>query len=98
MAGEPRADFATRFQPGNPGRPKGARSKLKEDFFKALADTFREHGRAAMEQMIENEPAAYIKVIASLMPKQMSDEDDNVVTPPILVIKAWEPGDEGGEG
>lgn len=97
MSDVPRRGSGRPFQPGNPGRPPGSRNKLKEDFFKALADTFREHGRAAMEQMIENEPAAYIKVIASLMPKQLSDEDDNVVTPPVLVIKAWEPGDEGGE-
>ena len=32
-----------RFQPGNPGRPKGSRNKFGEDFIAALAEDFAKH-------------------------------------------------------
>lgn len=86
------------FQKGNPGRPKGSRNRMKEDFLRTLADDFAEFGKEAIVHVRLEEPGTYLKIIASLMPKQLSDEDDQVVTPPVLVIKAWEPGDEGGEG
>lgn len=62
------------FQKGNkasPGRPKGSRHKLQENFLKALADDFEEHGVVAISDMRAKDPAAYIKTIASLMPKQV---------------------------
>jgi hypothetical protein len=57
------------FKPGNSGRPKGARSRLSEAFLKAVADDFEEHGIATLTAMREERPADYIKVIASLMPR-----------------------------
>ena len=38
----PREDV--QFKPGSPGRPKGARNKLKESFVSAYQRHFREHG------------------------------------------------------
>lgn len=58
------------FKPGNPGRPKGARNKLGEAFIQALHDDFNEHGIAAVEQVRIEKPDQYLKVIASLMPKE----------------------------
>ena len=38
-----------RFQPRNPGRPKGSRNKLGEDFIAALAADFAEHGKCVIQ-------------------------------------------------
>lgn len=59
-------------QSGNPaGRPKGARSKLGEDFVAALREDFTVHGVAAIQKMREEKPGDYIRVIASLLPKEL---------------------------
>ena len=60
-------------QSGNPkGRPKGSRNKLSEDFLKALHDDFMIHGVAAIENMREEKPSEYVRVIASLVPKDFN--------------------------
>ena len=57
-------------QSGNPGgKPVAARNKLQGDFVKALADDFAMHGEKAIQEMRENDPSGYIRMIASLMPK-----------------------------
>lgn len=64
-----------RFLPGNSGfggRPKGARNKLGEDFLKALQEDFATHGVTAVQKVREEKPDQYLKVIASLMPKEMN--------------------------
>jgi hypothetical protein len=64
------------FQPGNPGRPKGSRNKLSEAFVAAVYDDFQEHGVKAIEEMRLADPGAYVRVIASLMPKQVEIKED----------------------
>lgn len=60
-------------QSGNPaGRPKGARNKLGEAFVEALHEDFAEHGAAAIVAVREEKPDQYLKVIASLLPKEMT--------------------------
>ena len=60
-------------QSGNPaGRPKGSRHKLSEDFIRALAEDFENHGKDAIVKMREDRPGDYIKVIASLVPKDLN--------------------------
>ena len=67
-------------QSGNPaGRPKGARSKLGEEFLKALQSDFAAHGVAAIQAVREQKPDAYIKVIASILPKEI-DLGENAVS------------------
>ena len=58
-------------QSGNPGgKPAGARNRLTAKFLTALADDFEEHGAAAIEACRQTDPAAYIRVIVALCPKQ----------------------------
>lgn len=63
------------FQPGNSaniaGRPKGARSRLQENFLAVLANDFKENGEAAIQKMRVERPSEYVKCIASLMPRQL---------------------------
>lgn len=75
-------------QSGNPGgRPVGSRVKLQGDFMRELAEDFAKHGKSAIVEVRENEPAAYLKVVASLMPKEVEEKRalDNV---PDEVIEA----------
>lgn len=69
-----------RFQPGNPGRPKGARNKLGEDFINALHDDFTEHGVAAIQAVRQERPHEYVKVIASLLPKELKVTTESDLT------------------
>lgn len=56
---------------GGPGRPKGSRNKLGEDFIQALADDFAEHGVEAIATCRQESAKDYVKVVASLLPKEM---------------------------
>lgn len=66
------------FKPGNPGRPKGSRNKLGEAFIEALHDDFQEHGVKAIQTVREKKPDQYLKVIASLMPKDLNLNVNNL--------------------
>lgn len=58
---------------GNPaGRPKGARNKLGEAFIDALYEDFKAHGVDAIEAVRESKPDQYLKVIASILPKDLN--------------------------
>jgi hypothetical protein len=72
----PAKDSTTgRFLPGNSGgsgRPLGARNKLGEAFVADLYASWQDGGRAAIEQVRQNDPAAYLRIVASLLPKEPS--------------------------
>lgn len=63
------------FKPGesgNPGgRPTGARNRLQAKFLYTLADDFDKNGKEAIEKMREEDPSAYVRAVASLMPKEL---------------------------
>jgi hypothetical protein len=75
-------DEKGRFITGNTvgGRPKGSRNKLGEDFIKALHDDFEQHGIAAIQTMREDKPHEYVKVIASLLPKELKVTTESDLT------------------
>lgn len=76
--GERKPNYSTRFQkgnPGGPGRPKGARSKLKESFLAVMLKDFEEHGLDAVQKAREADPASYLRTIASILPKEVTGED-----------------------
>jgi len=60
-------------QSGNPaGRPKGARNKLGELFLEDLLAAWESQGPAAIKTVIEKKPQDFLKVVASLMPKDLN--------------------------
>ena len=76
-------DEKGRFLPGNSGfggRPKGSRNKLGEAFVSALHDDFEQHGVQALAEVREKDPAAYMRVIAGLLPKEFKIETTSDLT------------------
>ncbi len=63
------------FKPGNSGnpagRPLGARNRLAETFLEDLYRDWREHGAQSIETVRENDPGAYLKIVAGLIPREM---------------------------
>ncbi len=56
---------------GNPaGRPKGSRGKLAEAFWTDFAAAWEASGQAALESVAANDPGTFVRVAASLMPKE----------------------------
>lgn len=78
----PIKDEFGRFVPGvsgNPaGKPKGARTKLGEMFLEAMRDDFEVHGVEAITKVREERPQDYLRVIASLMPKDLNLNINNL--------------------
>lgn len=68
------------FKPGQSGNPKGRRPGTKErlagDFLRAMADDFAANGVAVIERVRESEPATYLKIVASALPKELVLKDD----------------------
>jgi hypothetical protein len=69
------AGKATQFKKGqaaNPGgKPVGSRNRLQGDFLRDLAEDFAQHGKAAITKTRTQQPAQYLKIVASLMPKEL---------------------------
>ena len=57
--------------PGGPGRPLGSKNRLSEYFLYELFDHFEEHGREAIERVCKDRPGEYLRIIASLIPKEL---------------------------
>jgi hypothetical protein len=63
------------FLPGHSsGRPKGARNRLQSSFLYALAEDFEKHGADAIKICRVEEPARYVQIVASLMPRELEIE------------------------
>jgi hypothetical protein len=62
-------------QSGNPaGRPKGSRNKLSTQFFDDFYSAWQEHGAEAIRQMALENPVAFVKVAATIVPKELEIE------------------------
>jgi hypothetical protein len=60
---------------GNGGRRKGAKNRLNADFVVALQQDFQEHGEATIRIVRAENPRDYLKIIASILPKEFILED-----------------------
>ena len=59
-------------QSGNPkGRPKGSRNRLAEQFVADVYQDWQEHGLSALRDARASKPADYLKVIASILPRDI---------------------------
>ena len=66
-------------QSGNPqGRPKGARNKLGEQFISDLYADWQEHGVETLAKVRDEKPDQYLKVIASILPKDLNVNINNM--------------------
>src|SRR5262249_14516852 len=67
-----------KFAPGYSGNPGGSleatRRSFNKDFLLALAADFKKHGAAAIEKVRKQNPAAYMKICALLVPREMKLE------------------------
>jgi hypothetical protein len=79
-----------RFKAGNPGRPKGSRNKLANDFVKALHEDFEQHGAQAIAKVREEDTSTYIRVIASILPKELKVESASALTDQQLSVRIRE--------
>jgi hypothetical protein len=74
-------------QSGNPaGRPKGSKHKLTEAFWNDFAGAWETHGIQALQHVAENDPSTFVRVAASVMPKDL-----DVSLARSYVIRAPEP-------
>jgi Family of unknown function (DUF5681) len=56
---------------GNPsGKPLGSRNKLKEAFWMDFCGAWETHGQAALAIVAQEDPSTFVKVAASIMPKE----------------------------
>jgi uncharacterized protein DUF5681 len=73
---------APQWQPGHSGNPKGrpigSRNKLNEKFILALHDDFQMHGPAVIAEVREKRPEIYLKVIASILPRELHFKSESV--------------------
>jgi hypothetical protein len=86
-----------KFLPGHSvkgGKPAGTRNKLTTMLLSALVADFAEFGPAAVKIMRVERPADYIRVIASLVPKELliqetalSEMSDDEIVESLAIIR-----------
>src|SRR5262245_63707171 len=63
---------------GNPaGRLRGSRNRLSEAVISALLRDFSKHGEKAIAKVRRTQPAAYLKCLALLVPREHKVEQSN---------------------
>src|SRR6476660_3188698 len=73
------------FEPGRSGNPAGApvgsrhRQQLNGEFIAALLRDFRQGGPKAIERVRRTQPAAYLKILALLVPREHKVEHSNPI-------------------
>jgi hypothetical protein len=76
VAEDDKAYLFQKGRSGNPaGRPRGARSRLGTAFVEAMLKDFGEFGEVVIATVRAEKPDQYLKVIASILPKEITGED-----------------------
>jgi predicted nuclease of restriction endonuclease-like RecB superfamily len=60
------------------GRRAGSRNRLSNDFIDALAKEFAEHGNEAMRLCRVERPIEFLKLVASIIPKEFEITDSRL--------------------
>lgn len=94
----PKAENLKSYKPGhsgNPGgKPVGARNRLQAAFLNALGDDFAAHGKEALRRCREEKPDVYVRMVASLMPKELEikrpleDLTDDELDASVVLLRA----------
>src|SRR5262249_21552284 len=76
-----RGDFlVSNFHPGNPGgSPDRARKALNAETIAELHRAFRIGGRQAINKVMRNQPAVFLKLLVLLVPREMKVEHSNPI-------------------
>ena len=75
-------------QSGNPsGRPKGARNLLSESVLKELITHWEENGLDAIDRTCKEQPAAYLRAVLSLVPKDFAMTVERDETPQHIEVR-----------
>ena len=65
-------------QSGNPkGRPKGSRAKFGEAFVTDFLKAWEEGGLVAIKRVRKDDPSTFLRVAASILPKELNVGDSN---------------------
>jgi hypothetical protein len=71
------------FQQGVSGNPHGNRHRtrhlLNQAFLEALLLNFRHQGKKVIERLARNQPATYLRIVASLVPREMRFEHSGAI-------------------
>jgi hypothetical protein len=67
------------WSPGK-GRHPGSRDRLTKKVLHTLLEDFTNYGVGAVERVREEDPSTYLRVIASLLPKDVKIESDSLRT------------------
>jgi hypothetical protein len=73
------------FTPPGSGNPRGPyapsreRARFSSEFISALLRDFRQGGQKAIERVRRTQPAAYLKICALLVPREMKLEHTNAI-------------------
>jgi hypothetical protein len=60
------------------GRPKGSRNQFGEEFVSALRVDFAEHGAEVLERVRKDNPAQYLRVCATVVPKEFHLKNESL--------------------
>jgi hypothetical protein len=59
---------------GGPGRPRGSRNKLNDDFVAAIYEDWTKHGPVVLARVRKTNPTAYLRIVAALCPVRLDVE------------------------
>jgi hypothetical protein len=59
---------------GGPGRPKGAKNKFQEQFWRDLQALWEAEGANALRKVLETDASTFVRVAAGLLPKEMENK------------------------
>jgi len=88
---EQRRDRGGRFLTGHnggPGRPKGSRNKLAQQYIEDFYDVWQRKGMAALERVADECPAKFITAAAALIPQHFKVEHDHALTLSVPELEA----------